>query len=225
MSASSCLKTCGPDFSIETEYFSKGYRYIAGIDEAGRGSLAGPLSVGLVIYDFSLFFNTPEDISISINDSKKLSHKKRTEAMIHISSYAVEKCYTFVPHPIIDKFNINIATMIGIEKLLTMVSFSPDLIIMDGNFKFKPGIPFVSVLKGDSRSLSIASASIVAKVNRDAVMDRLDLKFPNYGFNSNKGYGTKKHIEAIEKWGFSPVHRRSYEPVKSMFLQSGAYHL
>ena len=81
MSASSCLSTCSPDFSIETEYFSKGYRYIAGIDEAGRGPLAGPLSIGLVIYDSSLLFNTPEDISFSINDSKKLSHKKRTEAM------------------------------------------------------------------------------------------------------------------------------------------------
>ncbi len=221
MSTSSCLKASVPDFSIEAEYFSKGYRYIAGVDEAGRGSLAGPLSIGLVIYDSSLFFNPPEDISFLINDSKKLSHKKRTEALTHINSYALEKCYTFIPHPVIDKYNINIATMIGIEKLLNMASISPDLIIMDGNFKFQLDIPFISILKGDNLSLSIASASIVAKVNRDAIMDRLDLKFPNYGFSSNKGYGTKKHIESIEKWGISPVHRMTYEPVKSIFLDKG----
>lgn len=218
MSPPLCLNTCSPDFSIEAEYYSKGYRYIAGIDEAGRGPLAGPLSIGLVIYDSSLFFNTPEDISLLINDSKKLSHKKRREAVNHISTYAVEKCYTFVPHPVIDKYNINIATLIGIEKLLNMVSLSPDLIIMDGNFKFKLNIPFISVKRGDSLSLSISSASILAKVNRDAVMERLDLKFPNYGFASNKGYGTQKHIEAIKRWGISPVHRMTYEPVKSMFL-------
>ncbi|MFA5520076.1 MAG: ribonuclease HII [Spirochaetota bacterium] len=219
MSASSCLNALVPDFAIEAEYFLKGCKYIAGVDEAGRGSLAGPLSIGLVIYDSSLFLNPPEDISFLINDSKKLTHKKRTEALTCINSYALEKCYTFVPHPVIDKYNINIATMIGIKKLLNMVSFSPDLIIMDGNFKFQLDIPYASILKGDSLSLSIASASIVAKVNRDAIMDRLDLKFPNYGFNSNKGYGTKKHIESIKKWGISPVHRMTYEPVRSMFLK------
>lgn len=221
MSASSFLNSSAPDFSIESQYFSKGHRYIAGVDEAGRGSLAGPLSIGLVIYDSSLFFNIPEDISLSINDSKKLSHKKRIEALTHINCYAVEKCHTFIPHPVIDKYNINIATMMGIEKLLNMVSINPDLIIMDGNFKFKLDIPYVSVLKGDNVSLTIASASIVAKVNRDAVMDRLDLKFPNYGFDSNKGYGTKKHIDSIKKWGISPVHRMTYEPVKSMFFNKG----
>ncbi len=221
MSTSSCLNASVPDFAIEAEYFSKGYRYIAGVDEAGRGALAGPLSIGLVIYDSSLFFNTPEDISFLIDDSKKLTHKKRTEALTCINSYAIEKCYTFIPHPVIDKYNINRATMIGIEKLLNMASISPDLIIMDGNFKFQFDIPFVSILKGDNLSLSIASASIVAKVNRDAIMDRLDLKFPNYGFNSNKGYGTKKHIESIEKWGISPVHRMTYEPINSMLLNKG----
>ncbi len=218
MSASFYLNNCGPDFSIEAEFFSKGYRYIAGIDEAGRGSLAGPLSIGLVIYDSSLFADIPDEISLYINDSKKLSHKQRLKALSCIESYAVEKCNVFVPHPVIDEFNINQATRIGIEKILGMTSICPDLIIMDGNFKFNLAVPFVSVVKGDSRSISISSASIVAKVKRDAVMDHLDNRFPQYGFASNKGYGTKKHIEAIEKCGISPLHRISYEPAKSMCL-------
>jgi len=218
MSASFCLNTCSPDFSIEADFFSKGYRYIAGIDEAGRGSLAGPLSIGLVIYDSSLFSDIPEEIALYVNDSKKLSHKQRLRALSCIDNYAVEKCNLFVPHPVIDEFNINQATRIGIEKILNMASVSPDLVIMDGNFKFNMSVPFVSVIKGDKRSISISSASIVAKVKRDAVMDHLDSRFPQYGFASNKGYGTKKHIEAIEKCGISPLHRISYEPAKSLCL-------
>jgi ribonuclease HII len=216
MSASSCFNNCSPDFSIEADFLSKGYRYIAGVDEAGRGSLAGPLSIGLVIYDSSLFFNIPDEITSCINDSKKLSHRQRLKALSCIDNYAVEKCNLFVPHPVIDEFNINQATRIGIEKLLGMTSLCPDLIIMDGNFKFNLPVPFVSVVKGDKRSVSISSASIIAKVRRDAVMDHLDSRFPGYGFASNKGYGTKKHIEAIEKCGISPLHRISYEPAKSM---------
>jgi ribonuclease HII len=217
MSASSCLQGPGPDFSIEAEFFSKGYRFIAGIDEAGRGALAGPLSVGMVIYDSSLFCTTAERTMVHVDDSKKLTHKKRVSALETVRSRALSVSYVFIPHSIIDRTNINIATFMGIEKLLEKSPVSPDIIIMDGNFKFNLKIPFVPVIKGDSRSLSISSASIAAKVNRDLIMDMLDIKFPHYGFASNKGYGTRSHLAAIGSAGVSPVHRLSYEPVKSLY--------
>ena len=217
MSASSCLQGPGPDFSIEAEFFSKGYRFIAGIDEAGRGALAGPLSVGMVIYDTSLFHVPAERTMTHVDDSKKLSHKKRVLALDLISNQALALSHIFIPHSVIDKSNINIATLMGIEKLLEKSPVCPDIIIMDGNFKFNLKIPFVPVIKGDSRSLSISSASIVAKVNRDLAMDMLDIKFPHYGFASNKGYGTRSHLAAIGSVGVSPVHRLSYEPAKSLY--------
>lgn len=223
MSASSYLNSCTPDFSIESDYCEKGYRYIAGVDEAGRGSLAGPLSLGLVIYDTSLFCSIPEEIALYVNDSKRLSHKQRLKALSSIDSFAVAKCHIFVSHSVIDEYNINRATLFGVEKMLEKVPVSPDLIIMDGNFRFNLDVPFVPVIKGDKRSISISSASILAKVKRDILMEHLDSRFPEYGFASNKGYGTKKHIEAIEKCGISPLHRVSYEPAKSMCLCKGDF--
>lgn len=217
MSASSCLMVSGPDFSIESDYFSRGYRYIAGIDEAGRGALAGPLSIGMVIYDSSCFPDSEALRVLNVDDSKKLCHKKRISALESIRSKALTLSHVFIPHSIIDKTNINIATFIGIEKLLEKSHLTPDIVIMDGNFKFNLKIPFVPVIKGDRKSLSISSASIVAKVNRDLIMEDLDLRFPHYGFASNKGYGTKTHLTAIRSSGISPVHRLSYEPVKSLF--------
>ena len=217
MSASFCLKIPGPDFSIESEYLSQGHRYIAGIDEAGRGALAGPLSLGMVIYDSSCFSDYESFRSLNIDDSKKLTHKKRVSALESIRDNALTVSKVFIPNSVIDKTNINIATLFGIEKLLEKSHISPDIIIMDGNFKFNLKVPFVPVIKGDMRSISISSASIVAKVNRDIIMDNLDLRFPHYGFASNKGYGTKNHLTAISSSGISPVHRLSYEPVKSLF--------
>ncbi len=220
MSASSCLKGPGPDFSIEAEFFSKGYRFIAGIDEAGRGALAGPLSVGMVIYDSSSFPDSETLRTFNIDDSKKLTHTKRVSALEAVRNRALSVSHVFIPHSIIDRTNINIATFIGIEKLLEKSPISPDIIIMDGNFKFNLKVPFVPVIKGDSRSLSISSASIVAKVNRDLVMGMLDIRFPDYGFASNKGYGTGRHLAAIGSAGLSPVHRLSYEPAKSLQADS-----
>jgi len=216
MSPLSDLSCNGPDFSIERELFLKGYRIIAGIDEAGRGALAGPLSLGMVIYPLSIFSDTPEAILRSIADSKKLSAKKRQEALPLIICSSLSYTSTFVSHKIIDSTNINIATEKGISNLLAKSKIKPDIIIMDGNFKFKFDIPFVSVIKGDNKSISIASASIIAKVLRDDLMNKLDCKYPGYGFCGNKGYGTRAHMKSIADRGYSFIHRRSYEPVKSL---------
>jgi ribonuclease HII len=216
MSPLSDLSQLKPDFSIERELFSRGYKVIAGIDEAGRGALAGPLSLGMAIYPLSIFTDTPESILKSIADSKKLSAKKRAEALSIIIRHSLSYSSAFVPHTLIDSTNINIATENGIHKLLAKSKIKPDVIIMDGNFKFKFDIPFMSVIKGDNRSISIASASIIAKVSRDNLMDKMDCKYPGYGFCGNKGYGTREHMASIDDKGFSAVHRRSYEPIKSI---------
>jgi ribonuclease HII len=210
-----------PDFSIEEALFREGYRCIAGIDEAGRGALAGPLGIGLVIYSHEIYSCTPEEISCTINDSKQITHKKRVRALADIEKYALTAISVLVPHTIIDEININRATELGIKRLLEKSPVKPDVLIIDGNYKFSFNIPSVSVIKGDSRSLSIASASILAKVRRDAIMDKIDVKCPGYGFNCNKGYGTASHLESIEKTGFSRVHRKSYDPVRSMIEAQG----
>jgi len=204
------------DFSVEKELYSKGYKIIAGIDEAGRGALAGPLSMAMVIYPSSIYTETPELLLNTITDSKKLTQKKREEAFSVIKNFSLQYTSTFVPHTIIDRTDINIATKIGIEKLIAKSQIKPDIIIMDGNFKFKLGIEFMSIIKGDNTSISIASASIIAKVLRDELMDKADLRYPNYEFKINKGYGTKKHIESLYTNGFSDIHRKSYEPIKSL---------
>jgi len=216
MSPLSDFSSINPDFSIEKELYSKGYRFIAGVDEAGRGALAGPLSVGMVIYPLSVFNDIPEPVSRSIADSKKLTAKKRVEAISIIMNFSLSYTSAFVSHTAIDSTNINIATKNGIHKLLAKSEIKPDIIIMDGNFKFKFDIPFISVIKGDNRSLSIASASIIAKVSRDNLMDKLDCRFPGYGFCGNKGYGTREHMASLADKGFSSIHRKSYEPVKSI---------
>ncbi len=205
-----------PDFSIEKKLYSQGYRIIAGIDEAGRGALAGPLSVGMVIYSLSIIEDTPESIINSIADSKKLTTKKREEALSVIKENSLSYSSEFVSHNIIDSINVNRATEAGIHKLLAKSEIKPDIIIMDGNFKFKFDIPFISVIKGDNKSISIASASIVAKVLRDDLMNKIDCRYPGYGFSGNKGYGTREHMAAIAGTGYSKVHRKSYEPVKSI---------
>ncbi len=210
-----------PDFSIEYELFRDGYRFIAGIDEAGRGALAGPLGIGLVIYTPERFTSIPHEISETINDSKQLTHKKRVRALAEIEKYALAAVSVLIPHKIIDEININRATEFGIQRLIEKSPIKPDILVIDGNYKFRFSIPSVSVVKGDSRSVSIASASILAKVRRDAIMDKIDARYPGYGFSGNKGYGTAAHLTSIESCGFCAVHRKSYDPVRSMLEAQG----
>jgi len=205
-----------PDFSIEKSYLDKGYRYIAGVDEAGRGALAGPLCVAMVIYDLSNISQLTERLS-SIDDSKKLTPGRRANARGLVMDESFLHITKFMPHSYIDSTNINIATESAIIRILEKLKVKPDLILMDGNFKFKLGVESVSVIKGDQKSLSIASASVLAKVDRDFVMERLDEKYQGYGLGRNMGYGTKEHRDSINLQGPSDIHRMSYEPMKSMF--------
>ncbi len=203
-------------FEIEKKLLAEGYKIIAGIDEAGRGALAGPLSVGLVIFNKSFIQNPTEEILFHIRDSKELSPQKRNKALKLIERESVCVKTAIISHQIIDKLNVNRATEYAVKLLLKKATPSPDIIIMDGNFKFNVGIPFIPIIKGDSKSISIASGSIAAKVKRDSIMDKYELIYPGYSFIKNKGYGTSAHREAISELGPCLIHRKTYEPVKSM---------
>jgi ribonuclease HII len=208
--------TNGPSFEIEAGLFAQGYRFIAGVDEAGRGALAGPLAVALTIYDASLYDIPLDDELVHINDSKKISPKRRQILREIIQKRALAVVYHEISVHDIDRYNINGATYKGVQKLIENCPVKPDCIIMDGNFSFDFAIPFIPVIKGDNLSISIASASIEAKVVRDRTMDELEKNCSGYGFSIHKGYGTQFHRDAIEKKGPTEIHRKSYEPVKSI---------
>ncbi len=205
-----------PDFAIENEECIKGCNIIAGIDEAGRGSLAGPLSVSMVIYPAEYFNNPPEEIQCYVDDSKKLTHKKRLQAKEIITRFCLWWDCILIPPEIIDQKNINGATYVAITSLLQQCHYTPDMLLIDGNFSFPLSLPYRSIVKGDCYSLSIASASIIAKVTRDEYMIHINPQYPEYGFEHHKGYATAEHINAIKKYGPSPLHRRTYEPVASL---------
>lgn len=210
-----------PDFSIEKGYLKqeRGDMLIAGIDEAGRGALAGPLAVAITIYSCKYIFNPGENLNC-INDSKKLTPAKRTKAASFIKSTALYSDTVFIDNCKIDQYNINQATRTAIVELVEGSRVRPDLLLVDGGFKFDLPIPYFAIKGGDSISVSIASASIIAKVERDEYMKQCCGQYPEYGFGQHMGYGTRRHIEAIMKNGPSPIHRRSYEPLRSMMENS-----
>jgi ribonuclease HII len=207
-----------PSFDLEAEFCTDNVRFIAGIDEAGRGALAGPLGVALVIYDMSLFEkNYPAELKI-INDSKKMSAKLRSQALQIIKDNSLVSLFATASPEQIDRTNINIATAEVIKTLIAQSAIKPDLLLLDGNFKFDLGVRCLSIKKGDQKSISIASASIVAKVMRDQIMSGLAEKYPAYDLGAHKGYGTLRHRKAIHTHGGSEIHRKSYEPLKSLLL-------
>ncbi len=205
----------GPTFDIERCLLREGNALIAGVDEAGRGSLAGPLCLGVVIYD-AAFIESVHGTIPGIDDSKKLTPRRRDEALGYIRSHSLLCSSILVSHRTVDRLNINGATAFALRRLIMGLSLVPDIVIMDGNFSFSLPVPLRSIRGGDARSIAIASASIVAKTRRDAVLNAMAPLFPAYRFDANKGYGTREHIRAIHDSGISPVHRRSYEPVKSL---------
>lgn len=208
-----------PDFAIEYEECIKGCNVIAGIDEAGRGSLAGPLSVSMVIYPVEFFTNPPEEIVRCVDDSKKLTHTKRIKAKNIITQHCMWWDCVLIPPAIIDDKNINGATFFAINILFQQCNHSPQMVLIDGNFSFPLSFPYRPIVKGDCLSLSIASASIIAKVTRDEYMININAKYPEYGFAHHKGYATREHLVAIKKFGPSPIHRKTYEPVASLFYE------
>lgn len=209
-------KRTGPSFDIEAGLFAQGYRYIAGVDEAGRGSLAGPLHIGLVVFDASYFTSEIPQTLHGINDSKKCTPDNRDLLYTQIHSIAKTALFESVSVEDVDRLNVTGATREGVLRLLKRLPVTPDCVIIDGNFTFALSVPCIPYVKGDSLSVSIAAASIIAKVSRDRLMCSLDSDYPVYNFARHKGYGTELHRKLIAQYGPSPVHRLSYEPVKSM---------
>lgn len=190
-------------WNIENEYFSEGVNVICGVDEAGRGPLAGPVCAAAVIL--------PANLEIpGLTDSKKLTDKRRRELFPLIKEKAIAYGIGFASEQEIDKINILQATFLAMERALAQLEVRPELALIDGNREKDFGIPIKTVVKGDSLSANIAAASILAKVTRDDVMLALAEDYPQYGFEIHKGYGTKAHYEALREYGASPVHRSTF---------------
>ena len=190
-------------WEIENSYFEQGIEIICGVDEAGRGPLAGPVCAAAVIL--------PKGLEIpGLNDSKKLTDKKRRELMPIIQQQALAYGIAFATHEEIDQINILQATFLAMERALSQLKIKPDLALIDGNRQKDFGISVETVVKGDSRSANIAAASVLAKVTRDDYMEAMAKEYPGYGFEIHKGYGTKAHYEALRNLGASPIHRRSF---------------
>lgn len=193
-----------PDFSYEKLAKEKGYSFVCGVDEAGRGPLAGPVCAAAVIL--------PDDVQIEgLNDSKKLSEKKR-EALYDViceKAIAYSICYGTLEE--IEQYNILEATYIAMNRAINSLNVKADFALIDGNrIPRNIAIPCETVIKGDAKSCSIAAASILAKVTRDRLLIEYDKKYPQYGFAAHKGYGTKAHYEAIKEHGVCEVHRLSF---------------
>ena len=190
-------------WAIEKEFFEKGYSCICGVDEAGRGPLAGPVCAAAVIL--------PPNLELpGLNDSKKLSDKKRRELYPMIKEKALAYGIAFADHKEIDEINILQATYLAMERALSQLSLRPDMALIDGNRAKDFGLPVTTVVHGDALSANIAAASILAKVTRDDYMDQMAKGYPQYGFEVHKAYGTKAHYAALTEFGPSPIHRMTF---------------
>jgi ribonuclease HII len=192
--------------SFETELWDQGFQYVAGIDEAGRGPLAGPVVAGAVI------FAREQKLIPEINDSKKLSEKARVLALDIIKESALAIGIGVISPEKIDEVNILQATYLAMKDAISELSQPPDFVLIDGKRGPQINLPHEMLIKGDSRSMSIAAASIVAKVTRDEMMYKEHAKYPQYGFAQHKGYPTKAHIQAIRDHGQISIHRKSFHP-------------
>ena len=192
-----------PDYSIENNLSEQGYKYICGVDEAGRGPLCGPVVAAACILPDGLFIE-------GLNDSKKLTEKKR-EALFDITcENAVAYCIAQASVEEIDELIVLEADLLAMRRAIDGLSVKADFAIIDGNISRDFQIPAMAVVKGDSRSMSISAASILAKVTRDRMCIELDRQYPQYGIIKHKGYGTKAHMEALRKYGPSPIHREKF---------------
>lgn len=191
------------DYSYENNAHNEGYLVVCGVDEAGRGPLAGPVFAGAVIL--------PENYTHEIlNDSKKLSEKKRGLVYDDIIRDAVSWSVGMATEQEIDDINILNATFLAMKRAVEGLNIKPDLAFVDGNRYANTGVKEITIVKGDSKCMSVAAASIIAKVSRDRFMQEVDKQYPQYQFSKHKGYGTKLHYEMIEQYGISPVHRKTF---------------
>lgn len=188
---------------FDTSFLTGNTKIIAGTDEAGRGPIAGPVVAAAVIFDKKTFHK-------DVNDSKKLSEKKRDELFEWITSNCISYGIGIISHEEIDEINILQASLKAMGNAVEQLNKKPDLVLIDGNKTFLSKIQTRTIVKGDAKSFSIAAASIIAKVTRDKMMYKYSEKYPNYLWNKNKGYPTKAHIEAVKKFGITPLHRKTF---------------
>ena len=196
----------------ENEAYQKGYHYIIGLDEAGRGPMAGPLVVGGVIFPKGFYDER-------INDSKKLTEKKREALYDFIIEKALAYDIEVISVEEVDKLNVYEASRTGMRRIIERIGVKPDFALTDAMPLGDDAIDHLSIIKGDAKSMSIGGASILAKVTRDRIMKDYAKIYPEYGFEKHKGYVTKAHKEALAKYGICPIHRRSFKPVQDVLNQ------
>lgn len=200
------------NIDTEKQLMAQGYPLVGGVDEVGRGPLAGPVVAACVVFDFS----QPLDLEslTAVNDSKKLSAKKRQELFGLIKKQAVAVEVALVSSQQIDKINILQASLLAMRKSINKLTPKPNFVLVDGKFSVPNlAMPQTAIIDGDAKIFSIAAASIIAKVSRDWLMTEYDLKYPGYGLAQHKGYGTKLHLERLKALGPSPIHRLSFAPL------------
>lgn len=203
------------DLETEKKYFQSGKRFLAGVDEAGRGPLAGPVVAACVIIDNNFKIDSQELAMVA--DSKKLSSKKREQLFSVIKEKALSVEISVISETWIDKINILQASLLAMKKAINKSKVKPDLVLVDGNQKIKNlEIEQKAIIDGDAKVWLIAAASIIAKVSRDFLMLEADKKYPEYGFIKHKGYGTKYHLDRLKEFGPCPIHRQSFAPIKKL---------
>ncbi|MGJ0508003.1 MAG: ribonuclease HII [Methylocystis sp.] len=199
--------SAGPDFRLEGRLFRQGVWPVAGVDEVGRGPLAGPVAAAAVILD-------PKRLPRGLDDSKALTQKAREDAFERIMAQALAVSVAFVTPAEIDAMNIRQASLAAMARAVAGLSRAPAYVLVDGSDPPALGCPCRAIVKGDASTLSISAASIVAKVARDAMMRRLAARFPHYGFETNVGYAARRHLEALRDHGPTPAHRLSFSPLR-----------
>ncbi len=203
------------ELETENKYFAKGLKYIAGVDEAGRGPLAGPVVAACVVIDSS--FKIDSDDLMLIADSKKLSSKKREMLFPKIKESVLAVEISVINNDSIDKINVLRAALLAMKKAINKLDIKPDIVLVDGNQKIRDfEIMQETIIDGDQKVWTIAAASIIAKVSRDYLMKEFANIYPAYGFEKHKGYGTKFHLEKLNELGPCPIHRKSFAPVKKL---------
>ena len=198
-------------YSYEHELLKKGFKYIVGVDEVGRGPLAGGVLAAAVILN-------PEIKIEGLNDSKQLTEKKRNFLAKEIKEKALSYAYAYVNESLIDEINIYQASKLAMLKAISYLKIKPDFILSDAMPLKEQELPFLAIIKGDTLSASIAAASIIAKVKRDEIMEKIAYIYPEYGFDKHKGYPTPYHLEKLRSYGPCKVHRKTYKPVKDCLV-------